>query len=145
MYLSIVWSLQIGQKLLSKRNVAARLIKFHYSPRPVHHVHLKLGHRFHALLKVCSDRDNTVPLTSATVQHKLVKLDFAQPNAGGKLKQKLINKCPPPPPHNQGPKFWPPFSPLGQNKSPVSGLCARTPQTRTSVFLVFFFFAVKRC
>ena len=26
-------------------------------------VHLKLGHRFHALLKVCSDRDDTVPLT----------------------------------------------------------------------------------
>ena len=27
-----------------------------------HCVHLKLGHRFHALLKVCSDRDDTVPL-----------------------------------------------------------------------------------
>ena len=27
-----------------------------------HCVHLKLGHRFHALLKVCSDRDNIVVL-----------------------------------------------------------------------------------
>ena len=27
-----------------------------------HCVHLKLGHRFHALLKVCSDRDDAVPL-----------------------------------------------------------------------------------
>ena len=27
-----------------------------------HCVHLKLGHRFHALLKVCSDRGNTAPL-----------------------------------------------------------------------------------
>ena len=27
-----------------------------------HCVHLKLGHGFHALLKVCSDRDDTVPL-----------------------------------------------------------------------------------
>ena len=29
-----------------------------------HCVHLKLGHRFYALLKVCSDRDDTVPLTN---------------------------------------------------------------------------------
>ena len=28
-----------------------------------HCVHLKLGHRFHVLLKVCSDRDDSVPLT----------------------------------------------------------------------------------
>ena len=28
-----------------------------------HCVHLKLGHRFHALLKVCSDRDDIVPWT----------------------------------------------------------------------------------
>ena len=28
----------------------------------IHCVVLKLGHRFHALLKVCSDRDDTVPL-----------------------------------------------------------------------------------
>ena len=28
-----------------------------------HCVHLKIGHRFHALLKVCSDRDDIVPLT----------------------------------------------------------------------------------
>ena len=28
-----------------------------------HRAHLQLGHRFHALLKVCSDRDDTVPLT----------------------------------------------------------------------------------
>ena len=27
-----------------------------------HCVHLKLGHRFHDLLKVCSDRDDIVPL-----------------------------------------------------------------------------------
>ena len=27
-----------------------------------HRVHLKLGNRFHALLQVCSDRDNSVPL-----------------------------------------------------------------------------------
>ena len=27
-----------------------------------HCVHLKVGQRFHALLKVCSDRDDTVPL-----------------------------------------------------------------------------------
>ena len=26
-----------------------------------HYVHLKLGHRFHALLKVCSRHDNIVP------------------------------------------------------------------------------------
>ena len=34
--------------------------------RPVifnHCFHLKLGHRFHALLKVCSDRDDVVPLS----------------------------------------------------------------------------------
>ena len=30
-------------------------------------VHLKLGHRFHALLKVCSDRDDSVPLIAYTV------------------------------------------------------------------------------
>ena len=29
-----------------------------------HCVHLKLGHRFHALLKVCSDGDDIVPLTT---------------------------------------------------------------------------------
>ena len=29
-----------------------------------HRVHLKLGHRFHALLTVNSDRDNTVPLSA---------------------------------------------------------------------------------
>ena len=29
-----------------------------------HCVHLKLGHRFHALLKVCSDRNDTVPYCS---------------------------------------------------------------------------------
>ena len=29
-----------------------------------HCVHLKLWHRFHALLNVCSDRDNTIPLIS---------------------------------------------------------------------------------
>ena len=34
-------------------------------------VHLKLGHRFHALLKVCSDRDNIVPLST-------VELSFRQ-------------------------------------------------------------------
>ena len=28
-----------------------------------HCVHFKLGHRFHALLKVCSDRDDIAPLT----------------------------------------------------------------------------------
>ena len=27
-----------------------------------HCVHFKLGHRFHALMRVCSDRDDTVPL-----------------------------------------------------------------------------------
>ena len=27
-----------------------------------HYVHLQLGHQFHTLLKVCSDRDNIVPL-----------------------------------------------------------------------------------
>ena len=27
-----------------------------------HCVHLELGHRFHALSKVCSDRDDTAPL-----------------------------------------------------------------------------------
>ena len=29
-----------------------------------HCVRLKLGHRFHALLKVCSDRDDGVPLNA---------------------------------------------------------------------------------
>ena len=34
-----------------------------------HGVYLKLGHRFHALLKVCSDRDDTAPLTSKNDQN----------------------------------------------------------------------------
>ena len=33
-----------------------------------HCVHLKLGHGFHVLLKVCSDRDDTAPL-KGTIQH----------------------------------------------------------------------------
>ena len=50
-----------------------------------HCVHLKLGHRFHALLKVCSDRDNTVPLSTPNLDswseeewfhNKLAKYDF---------------------------------------------------------------------
>ena len=32
-------------------------------------IHLKLGHRFHALLKVCSDRDDTVPLIRDDIVH----------------------------------------------------------------------------
>ena len=32
-----------------------------------HCVHLKLGHRFHALLKVCSDHDDIVPLIECDV------------------------------------------------------------------------------
>ena len=39
--------------------------RFCYINEPVifsHCVHLKLGHRFHALLKDCSDRDATAPL-----------------------------------------------------------------------------------
>ena len=31
--------------------------------------HLKLGHRFHALSKVCSDRNNTVPLKKANLDN----------------------------------------------------------------------------
>ena len=42
-----------------------------------HCVHLKLGHRFHALLKVCSDRDDIAPF----------KLDSAY-STGHKLFQK---------------------------------------------------------
>ena len=34
-----------------------------------HCVHLKLGHRFHALLKVCSDRDDIVPLYVQVATH----------------------------------------------------------------------------
>ena len=36
-----------------------------------HCVHLKLGHRFHALLKVCSDRDDIVPLKVLAALKKL--------------------------------------------------------------------------
>ena len=32
-----------------------------------HWVHLKLGHRFHALSKVCTDRDDIVPLMVITI------------------------------------------------------------------------------
>ena len=34
-----------------------------------HGVHLKLGHRFHALLKVCSDREDIVPLICQAVSY----------------------------------------------------------------------------
>ena len=39
-----------------------------------HCVHLKLGHRFHALLEVCSDRDDTVPLTDKIAYQNILLL-----------------------------------------------------------------------
>ena len=41
---------------------------------PSHRVHLKLGHRFNALLKVCSDRDDAVPLNSWGSNNSLFKI-----------------------------------------------------------------------
>ena len=37
-----------------------------------HCVNLKLGHRFHALLKVCFDRDDTVPLIFNVIVHPFI-------------------------------------------------------------------------
>ena len=34
-------------------------------------IHLKLGHRFHALLKVCSDHDDTVLLSVLHYSHEV--------------------------------------------------------------------------
>ena len=41
-----------------------------------HHVHLKRGHRFHALLKVCSDRDDIVHFKLTDKQGHIDKVDF---------------------------------------------------------------------
>ena len=40
-----------------------------------HCVHLKLGHRFHALLKVCSGRDDIVPLIQKRGTWKMLILE----------------------------------------------------------------------
>ena len=47
------------------------------------YVHLKLGHRFHALLKICSDHDDIVPLNLYWLIHD--RLDQSNGSQRGQI------------------------------------------------------------